>query len=505
MLKFSKDNDTIIAAAEEKVRGQFAEIDAVAYRNQLRVLEAFKNAKISARHFAPTTGYGYDDIGRDTLNTVYAGVFGAESALVSPLIVSGTHALTLMLFGILRPNDFAVSITGQPYDTLHQVIEGEGVGSLKDFGIKFDYIDLLGDDFDYSCLENYMHAKKPRLVFIQRSRGYNWRDSMSFEKLKKVIGFIKDINKKTVVAVDNCYGEFVEDCEPTSLGADLIVGSLIKNAGGGFAPTGGYIAGKSKFVELISYRLTCPSIGTEEGSYAASYAPFFQGLFMAPTVVASAIKGSVLMGQVFADLGFETFPHVGARPNDIIRSVKFETKEQLIEFCRSIQHASPVDSFLELEPWDMPGYQHQVIMAAGSFTQGSSIELSADSPIKEPYVAYVQGGLTYEHVKIATQYAVESLLYSDNYRKVELKEIRKYSDLAESLKLMPIEEFTEKLVEGEDEMSEKQYAQYLKILYEWGTRMRYNFSREQAEEQYLKLRMQGLSIRETIKALLDLS
>lgn len=496
MLMFGKENEKLIAAAEKKVLGQFEAISKTAYNNQLKVLEAFKHAKISARHFAGTSGYGYDDLGRDALNEVYAEVFNADSAIVSPLIVSGTHALTLMLFGLLRPGDTAVSVTGMPYDTLTELIKGENVGSLKDFGIRFDSIDLLPNgNFDYSRIQNYFFANSPKLVFIQRSRGYNWRDSLSYERLAEIISYVKGIDKKIIVAVDNCYGEFVEETEPTALGADIIVGSLIKNAGGGFAPTGGYIAGKSKLVELVSYRLTSPSIGCEVGSYAAGYTAFFQGLFMAPTVVAAALKGSILMGQVFSDLGFETLPKVGEHSHDIIRSIKFSDEEQLISFCRSIQAASPVDSFLELEPWDMPGYQHQVIMAAGNFTQGSSIELSADSPIKSPYVAYLQGGLTYEHVKIATQYAVESLIYSDNYA---AKENGRAQDT------IPVATLIEKLETGMEEMSEKEYDKYLRILYRMCVRARYNCDVDKAESMYLNLRMEGNSICDAVKKLLFL-
>ncbi|MDR3216348.1 MAG: methionine gamma-lyase family protein [Clostridiaceae bacterium] len=409
-MNFSEKNNALIKSAEQKQRARFEKIDKIAYENQKKVLEAFQKNGVAARHFAGTTGYGYDDIGRDTLSRLYADIFGAEAALVSPNIVSGTHALTLMLFGILRPGDIAVSITGKPYDTLEELIYGENVGSLADFGVKFDFIPLKDNTFDWNAAKNYLSHNTVKLIFIQRSRGYEWRDALSIGQIAEIIRKIRSICPNVVIAVDNCYGEFVAETEPVQVGADIMAGSLIKNAGGGFAPTGGYIAGKAPLVELVSYRLTSPSIGAEVGSYAYGYLPFYQGAFVAPVTVAGALKGSVLAGQVFSDLGYKTLPAVDGECYDIIRSIEFFSSNDLIEFCRGIQHASPVDSNLTLEPWDMPGYRHQVIMAAGTFIQGSSIELSADSPIKAPYIAYMQGGLSYEHIKIAVQFAAERII-----------------------------------------------------------------------------------------------
>ncbi|MDR2634520.1 MAG: methionine gamma-lyase family protein [Clostridiales bacterium] len=410
MKEFSEKNNFLTASAEEKQRARFAKIDQTAYNNQLKVLRAFQKNGVAARHFAGTTGYGYDDIGRDTLNRLYADMFGAEAALVSPNIVSGTHALTLMLFGLLRPGDVAVSITGRPYDTLHDLIAGEKVGSLADFGIKFDFVPLKNDTFDVISIKKILSKERVKLIFIQRSRGYEWRNAFSIEQIAEITALIRSVSPETIIAVDNCYGEFVAETEPVEVGADIMAGSLIKNAGGGFAPTGGYIAGKENLVKQVSYRLTSPSIGAEVGSYAPGYLAFYQGAFMAPTVVAGALKGSALAGQVFGDLGYKTLPAINEECYDIIRSIEFFSVKELIESCRGVQCASPVDSNVSLEPWDMPGYRHQVIMAAGTFIQGSSIELSADSPIKAPYIAYMQGGLSYEHIKIAVQFAVERIL-----------------------------------------------------------------------------------------------
>lgn len=398
----------ILNNAEGKLSNHFKEIDDIALFNQNKVLDAFREYQVALRHFSQTNGYGYDDIGRDTLCKIFAKTFKAESAIVSPLIVSGTHALSLMLQGVLRPGNELVSISGAPYDTLAKVIQGEGIGSLKDFGIKYKQVDLLNGDFDYDKIKNTI-TKNTTAVFLGRSRGYEWRDALSIEQIEKATNFVKSINPNIIVMCDNCYGEFMDYKEPTEVGVDLMAGSLIKNPGGGIAPTGGYIAGKEKYVEQVGYRLTAPSIGMEVGSYAYGYKDFYQGFFLAPHVVANANKGSALFGQVFSDLGFETCPAPTAKCNDIIRSIKFDTEEQLISFCRAIQEISPIDSNLTLYPWDMPGYDNQVIMAAGTFVAGASIELSADSPIKKPYIAYMQGGLTYEHVKLALMYCLEKL------------------------------------------------------------------------------------------------
>ncbi len=399
--------NNVIYQVEEKCSAIFKQIDEVALFNQKKVLNAFAECKIAPRHFSATTGYGYDDVGRDTLNLLFAKVFSAEKALVSPLIASGTHAITLVLFGLLRPNDTMYSACGMPYDTLEDVILGKNVGSLADFGINFDYDDLKDGRFDLDKIKQKL-KNDPKVVYLQRSRGYSWRNAFTINDLKQIISFIKN-NSNSIVVVDNCYGEFVETLEPTDVGADVVVGSLIKNPGGGIVPTGGYIAGKEELIEQISYRLTAPSVGLEIGSYDASYKPFYQGLFMAPHVVAQAMKGARLFSEVYSSLGYETLPNADSVAGDIICSIKFNSDNELIEFCRAVQKASPIDSFVTPYPWDMPGYNHQVIMAAGTFVQGASIELSADSPIKKPYIAYVQGGLTYEHVKIAVNETLNSI------------------------------------------------------------------------------------------------
>ncbi len=403
----------LIKDSELSLKNQYDRLDDIALYNQKKVLDAYKNQAIQARHLVGTTGYGYDDIGRDTLCKLYADIFHAESAIVSPNIVSGTHALTLMLFGVLRPNDTLLAVSGMPYDTLMDVILAENKGSLKDFGVKFDKIDLktlddLTPEFDYDAIKVALQSK-PKAVFLARSRGYSLRQAISVEKVANLIKFVKEISPETLVLVDNCYGEFVEKIEPTDVGADLMAGSLIKNIGGGIAPTGGYIAGRSDLVELVSYRLTAPSLGMEEGSYAYGYLPYYQGLFLAPSAVKNALKGSLLFAKTYSKLGFETLPRDDMHPYDIVTSIKLGSAEKLIDFCGAIQEISPIDSNVKPMPWAMPGYQDEVIMAAGAFVQGSSIELSADSPIREPYIVYVQGGLTYEHAFLAVQHTLECL------------------------------------------------------------------------------------------------
>ncbi len=407
-MNFRQRSIDIINDAQKKLQPQFEYIEDVALFNQNKVLQAFKDNNVGQRHFSQTNGYGYDDIGRDTLCKVFAQIFGAEDAVVSPLIVSGTHALTLALFGILRPGDEMVSITGSPYDTLKEVIAGSGNGSLKDFNVTYRQMQLKNGKIDLDTLGDYI-SDKTKLIFIGRSRGYEWRDALSVDEIERTITAIRLIKSDVCVMVDNCYGEFIDYKEPTQVGADIIAGSLIKNPGGGIAVTGGYVCGKQKYIDLIASRLTSPSIGMEVGSYAYGYKDFYQGIFLAPHTVSQAIKGSMLFGQVFSQLGFETMPKVGDKCKDIIRSIKFDTQQQLIDFCRAVQEASPIDSNVVPFPWDMPGYEHQVIMAAGTFVAGASIELSADSPIKEPYIAYLQGGLTFEHVKIACAYCLDKL------------------------------------------------------------------------------------------------
>ncbi len=401
---------SIINNAENKLQDFYKELENTAFLNQKKVLEAFQNNNVALRHFSGTSGYGYDDIGRDTLCKVFADIFHSEAAIVSPLIASGTHALTLALFGILRPNDKMLAISGSPYDTLLSVINGKNIGSLKDFGVKYEEISLKNNDFDFEAIEKSIKCEFPKLIFIGRSRGYEWRDALSVEKIGKAIDFIKNIDKNIVVMVDNCYGEFMDILEPTDVNADMMVGSLIKNPGGGLAPTGGYIAGKESVIEQVAFRLTSPSIGMEIGSYTGGYRQFYQGIFLAPHTTMNATKGSALFAQVFSDLGYEVCPEPTAKCNDTVRSIKFNTKDELISFIQSIQKASPIDSNVLPMPWAMPGYDDEVIMAAGTFVAGASIELSADSPIKEPYIAYVQGGLTYEHVKLAVIMCVQELL-----------------------------------------------------------------------------------------------
>ena len=404
----------LIKQCEIELKDQFSRLDDIALYNQEKVLDAYKNQSIQARHMFGTTGYGYDDIGRDTLCRLYADIFHAESAIVSPNIVSGTHALTLMLFGVLRPGDKLLAISGMPYDTLTDVILAENKGSLRDFRVKFDKIDLktnpdLTPEFDREAIKIALENEPIKAVFLARSRGYSLRQAISVEKVGEIIAFVKKISPKTLVLVDNCYGEFVEKIEPTDVGADLIAGSLIKNIGGGIAPTGGYVAGRADLVEQVSYRLTAPSLGMEEGSYVYGYLPYYQGLFLAPSAVKNALKGSLLFAKVYTKLGFETLPRADMQPYDIVTSIKLGSADKLIDFCGAIQEISPIDSNVKPMPWDMPGYQDQVIMAAGAFVQGSSIELSADSPIKEPYIVYVQGGLTYEHAYLAVLHTLETL------------------------------------------------------------------------------------------------
>lgn len=390
----------IIANAENDLIDSFSRIDDIALYNQNKVLEAFRKNRVALMHFAPTSGYGYDDIGRDTLCRLFADVFNCESALVSPLIANGTHAISAALFGVLRPGNILYSITGNPYDTLMDVIEGDNIGSLKDFGVEFIKTELTNNGkIDTAKVIETVKEKKPDVIFIQRSRGYSWRSALSVQEISEIVTQIKKINDLPVI-VDNCYGEFTDTTEPTDFGADIAVGSLIKNPGGGLAPTGGYIAGKKVFTDLIAGRLTAPGIGMEVGSYAYGYQYFYQGLFMAPHIVAQALKASALFSRVFEIMGYETLPVYGEKQNDIITSIKFNTKEELISFCQTIQTFSPVDSHVLPKPWDMPGYKHQVIMAAGAFVQGASIEMSADAPIKKPFIAYFQGSLTYEHAKI---------------------------------------------------------------------------------------------------------
>ena len=400
----------IIQQCENELTDSFKKVEDTALFNQEKVLNAFQNNRIALRHFAPTSGYGYDDIGRDTLCKLFADVFHTEKAVVSPLIANGTHALTLALFGILRPNDTLLYVSGTPYDTLENVIGGENIGSLKDFNINFAQTDLLEDGaFNKDAIKESIEKFNPKMIAIQRSRGYSWRNALKIDDFKDIVSFVKNIKSDAIIMVDNCYGEFVDKFEPSDVGADIVVGSLIKNPGGGLAPTGGYIAGKETYVDLIAGKLTAPGIGMEVGSYLSTYQYFYQGLFLAPHVVSQAIKASLLFSAVFSKLGYKVLPAPNEVGSDIITSIEFNKEEELIKFCQAIQACSPIDSYVTPEPWDMPGYIHKVIMAAGTFVQGASIEMSADSPIKAPYIAYFQGSLTYEHAKLALKKCLELL------------------------------------------------------------------------------------------------
>lgn len=397
---FNKDALKIVEDVEAECKRIFKKLDEICLVNQKKVLDAFRDANVCLTDIASSTGYGEDDRARGQLSAIYAKSFGAETGIVSPMFTSGTHTLTVALFGILRPGDVMFSVTGKPYDTLINIIFGEGNGSLRDFNVKYDDVDLVDNDFDYENIEKKLKELKPKMVYIQRSRGYTSRDSLSIERIEKLVKFVRNIHKDAIIMVDNCYGEFVETREPCDVGVDVMAGSLIKNAGGGIAPTGGYIVGRSDVIELVSSRFIAPGVGMKLGSYAGSYTPFFQGLFSAPHVVLGALKGNILFGRVAERFGIKSFPKFGEMPHDIVRSIEFGDKDKLIEFCRLIQKLSPVDSSVVPFPWDMAGYNDQVIMAAGAFVQGSSIELSADGPIREPYMCYLQGGLTYEHLKI---------------------------------------------------------------------------------------------------------
>ncbi len=405
--------EELIKQSEEQLMAQFALADEISQYNQEKVLNAFNKHSIALRHFNPTTGYGYGDEGRFVLGDVFAAALGAETGIVSPALLSGTHALTVALFGVLRTGDSVLSVSGMPYDTIRGVIYGEGNGSLKDFGISFDCCDLTSEGkFDKALIEKKIRriGSSLKMIYIQRSRGYELRDAFTVAEIGEICPFVRSLGFEGCIFVDNCYGEVVEKQEPCDVGVDVAVGSLIKNPGGGLAPTGGYIVGKEKYVDLIGRRLTAPSIGNEVGSYAYGYRLFYQGLFMAPHTVNQAIKGSLVIGQCMENLGYENFPKLNKTPADITRAIRFDTAGQLCAFIQSVQEASPVDSFVTLEAWDMPGYDSKVIMAAGCFVEGASIELSADAPVKPPYTAYFQGGLTYEHCKYALKKILAKLM-----------------------------------------------------------------------------------------------
>lgn len=412
MTTFEKEKkaNEIVKNAEKKLRNKFLEIDEIAYYNFQKVIRAFQENQISLRHFSQTTGYGYDDIGRDTLSKIFSNIFKTESAIVSPLLTSGTQTIKTGLFGLVVSNDSILSITGKPYDTLNEFINSTNCGSLKDYGIFFDKVDLINAKFDKKKIIKKLKEKFFKVVFIGRSRGYELRNAVSIEMIEEISKIIKEISPNTYIFVDNCYGEFTNKKEPSEVGADIIVGSLIKNPGGSLAPSGGYIAGKKDLIKQISYRFTSPGLGTEVGSYENTYRLFYQGIFFAPTVVKNALKGSLLFAEVFKNIGYKTFPSINTKMNDIVRSIEFKNEEELTKFVRVIQKVSPVDSHVVPFSWDMPGYEDKVIMASGSFVQGSSIELSCDAPIKEPFVAYIQGGITYEHVRFAAEECIKELI-----------------------------------------------------------------------------------------------
>lgn len=395
---------------EHELKERFEVIDTTAEFNQMKVLNAMKKHKVSEIHFASTTGYGYNDLGRDTLEAVYAEIFHTEDALVRPQLMSGTHALTVALFGNLRPGDELLSPVGKPYDTLESVIGITSTkGSLKEYGVTYRQVDLLSDgSFDYEKIRSSIH-KNTKLITIQRSKGYQTRPTLSVEQIGELISFLRSIKPDLICMVDNCYGEFVQTIEPTDVGADLVVGSLIKNPGGGLAPTGGYIAGKKEFVENAAYRLSAPGLGKEIGATLGLNQPLYQGLFLAPTVVSGALKGAIFAANVYERLGYFVVPNAVEPRYDIIQAVTLNHPESVVAFCRGIQAAAPVDSYVVPEPWAMPGYHSQVIMAAGAFVQGSSIELSADAPIEPPYAVYFQGGLTWYHAKFGILMSVQKL------------------------------------------------------------------------------------------------
>lgn len=396
---------------EAQLKKRFEAIDETAEYNQMKVLKAMQEARVSDIHFAATTGYGYNDLGRDVLEEVYAKAFHGESALVRPQLISGTHALHVALSGNLRPGDELLSPVGKPYDTLEEVIGiRDSVGSLKEYGVVYRQVDLLEDgSFDFENIRKAIN-EKTKLVTIQRSKGYATRPTLSVEKIGQLISFVKSVKPDVICMVDNCYGEFVERIEPTDVGADMIVGSLIKNPGGGLAPIGGYIVGRKDCIDRASYRLSAPGLGKEVGASLGLNQSFYQGLFLSPTVVAGALKGAIFAANIYEKLGFAVVPNGSESRHDIIQAVTFGTPEGVIAFCQGIQAAAPVDSFVTPEPWDMPGYDAPVIMAAGAFVQGSSIELSADGPIKPPYAVYFQGGLTWYHAKLGIMKSMQKMV-----------------------------------------------------------------------------------------------
>ena len=427
--EFNIDKDVLeaVSEAESQLAERFREIDDITAICQMKVLKAFQDNHINATHFDWSTGYGYDDAGREAVERVYASVFRTEAALVRPNIVNGTHAIASTLLGILRPGDELIEVTGTPYDTLQTVIgrengsaankrgdgsllgPGDFKGTIRDYGIVYKEVALGSDlDVDLGAIAKAV-TPKTRVVAMQRSTGYDWRPAISLESLRKVTELVHGIDPSIIVMLDNCYGEFVDITEPTEFGVDVMAGSLIKNPGGGLALSGGYIVGRADLIEQISYRLTCPGIGAECGLTFGQNRNVLQGLFLAPKVVNAALKGAILTGTVYDRLGFEVMPPADSKRSDIIQAIKFRTAERTVAFCQAVQSASPIDSYVSPVPWDMPGYEDQVVMAAGAFVQGSSIELSADAPLREPYIAYFQGGLTYEHARFGLIKSLDTL------------------------------------------------------------------------------------------------
>ena len=410
MLNISKETIDFVNKEEESIKDIFTNIDKLEFNNSLKVLNAFQKYNVSEASFTQTTGYGYNDVGRDTIENIFSEILGAEDSLVRSQFISGTHALTVALFALLRPNDTLLSISGLPYDTLHEVI---GIvpnpSSLASYNIKYDQIDLVDNDFNYEKIKKYLKKNKTKLIEIQRSKGYSTRKSITIDKIEKVIKEIRSVDKDVIIMIDNCYCEFVEEKTPLEVGADIIVGSLIKNLGGGIASNGAYIAGKKELVSLCGERLTAPGEGKEVGPTLGINKTILQGLFFAPSVVASALKTAILTAKCLSDLGYKVSPLYNENRADIVENIIFEDREKLIKYVQTIQMSSPVDSNVIPIPWDMPGYNDQIIMAAGTFTQGSSIELSCDGPIREPYIAYQQGSLTYNYGKIAITNAIDQI------------------------------------------------------------------------------------------------
>lgn len=403
--------EKLVNEVDIEIADVIADVDKRCMKNTIRVLKAFQNNKIADVHFNSTTGYGYDDIGRDTIEKVFSDIFHTEDALVRNQFISGTHAITVALFANLRPGDILLSISGKPYDTLDSIIGfNDNPSSLKSYGIKYEQIDLIDDDFDIDAIKKRLAKKDVKMIEIQRSRGYATRKSLTMDKIEKAIKAVREVNNEVIIMVDNCYGEFVDDIEPVDVGADFMVGSLIKNMGGGLAPNGAYIVGKKKYIELAAERLTSPGQGKEVGPSLGINKNFLQGIYMAPSVVASSLKTAIFTSKLLEKLGFDVIPRFNEKRSDIVQTIIFNDEEKLVKYVQGIQKGSVIDSFSVPMPWDMPGYTDKVIMASGSFTQGSSIELSCDAPIRAPYIAFQQGGLTYDFGKIGVIIAVNNLL-----------------------------------------------------------------------------------------------